>query len=231
MTNWQERINAEINRRAIDASKPVQKTMSWEEKEKERRRIEADEAMRRLKPEELRALELLDGLGVKHMLEEIRDEVWGGHGTIGTQEFAGENVIYRRIHLVFKYKYPEPNWTYTYDKEFGFYKETYLSGSSGGSAGENGGGGASDSYSTATRFGLHEAKSGYRIIEGSAFHEAGEYLEVGIARNYSGFYLELPHYNKFKLNPQSLDEAGAKKIIEKNFLDDCIERKKISFYP
>lgn len=231
MANWQERINEEINRRATQSRMLVQGSIkSFEIIEAERRKKEAEEAMQKLKPEELNALKLLDRIGVRSMLEGIRDEVWGGHGVIETQEFTGENSIYRRIHLVFKYKYPEPNWKYAYDKKFGFYEETYKTGSTGGGAGENGGE-AQDNYSTVRKFGHYQAQSGYGVIERCAFHETGEWLEVGIVRDYSGFFLELPHYNKFKLSPQSLDETGAKKTIEKSFLNDCIERQKNKYLP
>lgn len=226
MTNWQERINSEIDRRReLQASVPTQKPFNATDYIKERQRIEGEEAMRKLKPEDLRALSLLDRLGVKHMLEEIRDEVWGGNGTITQESHAFEAWVGKRINLVFLYKYPKPVWTCVYDTKFGYYTEVHSQSNM-----SMGGSEYTTSYSE-RKFGRHELESGYRNIESYSLNETGEYITISVIKDYSGFVLELPHYNKFKLNPQALDEAGAKKFIEQSLLDDCTERKQNKFLP
>lgn len=226
MGNWQERINAEINRRESQAGMAAQKPvgiskLSYEE----RMKIEGDAAIRRLKPEELRALGLLDRLGVEHMLEEIRDEVWGGHGNISQEEFAFEAWVGKDLCLEFKYSYPKPKWTHVYDRKFGRHKVVH-----GGSSNTPEYGMPNASWSE-TKLGFYEAESGYKVIERYATDEGGEYLQIRIKKDTYGFVLELPHSNKLKLNPQLLDETGAKKFIETNLLDDCIERKKNKSLP
>lgn len=224
MGSWQERMNQrelEIKRLA---QKPVESpTLSYGE----RMKIEGDEAMRKLKPEEIRTLELLDKLDVRKMLEGIRDEVWGGHGTIKTHEFTGEDFIYRKIELSFKYEDPKPCWTYVYDTKLGFYKEVIEEGYQVASSGFDGPTylGAWVPARVARRFGHHKIDSGYGVVESCGFDERiGGDLDVGIERDHSGFCLEVVH-NKFKLNPQLLDETGAKKFIEKILLDNCIYEK------
>lgn len=220
MTNWQERINSEINRRKLQTSAPTQKPINATDWTKERQKIEGEEAMRKLRPEDLRMLGLLDRLGVKHMLEEIRNEVWGGHGIIRQQEFAFENWVGKQLCLAFEYKYPKPTWTYVYDKKFGSY-EVYHS-----QPATSRDGTSYDTGYSETKFGRHEAESGYGVIESCEFHETGAYITIDIRKDYQGFVLDVHNDNNLKLNPQSLDETEVKKFLEKYLLENCIERKK-----
>lgn len=256
MANWQERINAEINRRELQVGKPVQKpfeapkvapTLFDEELFEKERGI--DVAIQKLKPEERNIFRLLDRIGARQMLSEIRDDVWGGKGEIdmvGDVVFGRydplwaphghENLIRikRGLRLEFKYEYPHPVWEYKHDRKFGFHKLPYVSQDYYSLAD----GWQHSDYGEKTELGFYYAESGYKFVVGREIQGSSTGLEVSIEKGKERgpfFFLRVKagtfgSYDRTYIlntdNKKPLDEAEAKKFLELTLLEDCIERKK-----
>lgn len=257
MANWQERINSEIKRREIETA--VQKLIETpkvvipaiSKEESERMRIAGiDLIIQKLSPEERNVFGLLDRIGAKQMLTEIGDEIWG-HGS-RVEPIAVEEVvtnIRRGSRLVFRYEHVEleSTWTHHTKREFGSYEEI-----SGGESHYSHGGEVSYGVvSKNKRFGWHEIplpNSDYRYVSGFKMQQDSSIIDIYISRfgikdkyhrrgEYSSFNFVLAFWGGMKsteplaLNPKKLDEVAAKKFLEQNLLENCIERKTKGYLP
>lgn len=235
MASWQERINAEINRRAMPAQKPIEmpKAVSTVPSREELWKIriaKVDVAIQELEPEQRNVFGLLDRIGARHMLEGIRDEVWEGNGRIvPVGEIGKHGRIKRGLSLRFDYEHSMPRVEGFYDtsKHFGFHEVGHVQNVSSLQGSQY-----TTSYSE-RKFGSYESHHPYTIVNGSLERSGGTAIEIAIVKREEEIYAyrNLPYCkfflaDTFKLNARSLDEAEAKKRLEEFLLAECVNRQK-----
>ena len=258
MENWKEKIDSEIKRREIEvhkvllqpieALKVIMPAMSEDEKEK-MRIAKIDSTIQKLSQEERNAFGLLDRIGANQMLKDIGSEIWGNGSRVEPYGINNRRDIKRGSQLVFIHEYADLDlrWTHHTKRKFGFYKEI--------SGGETNFSHGEISYSPSSeqkRFGWHDVpdpSSNYRYASGFEMKRDISEIDIYIQRSgvedeyfrrwgdYKSFNFALRFWGGMKnpealtLDLRNLDEIGAKKFLEQQLLDNCIERKTKGFLP
>lgn len=246
MENWLERKSEIIKRQELEKQEQIKRKANAieverqkklrepsREKKEEMRILEVKAKIAALPALECKTFELLDRLGVKDILEEIKRDVWR-QGNVEEVWDDRSGQIKKGLVLDYHYKYPSLSLTRVSKRKLGHYYEDHTSQS-----------GMGEFYSDPiVRFGFHDEVIGESL--GYSMKETRDGLEVSILRQelserssgvsftsgkldrQTRLYLNVRgHFSKngdgYLLNPENLDVGKAKNFLEDRLLAECTE--------